>query len=99
MHGGLVIPFEPVCAGMQIGWTALLSMTSSQGPVQPTEVVIAGPGPVVNVLEEFDDPVTASLTFLEQNAPPVELGPLPEPSLRRKAVRSIKQVASFAKFW
>ena len=60
---------------------------------------MAGPGPVVNVLEADEDPVTASADFLEQAAALAEPAPAPRASLQRRAVGGVRRVASFAKFW
>lgn len=88
-----------------IGWTALLSVASSRQdtPTAPeVEVVVAGPGPVVNVLEAGEEPVTASQMFLEQAEPEVP-PPAPRPSLRRRAVSGVgssaRRVGSLVKFW
>ena len=90
---------------LQIGWTALLSVSSAQQsevtdilPEVVPEVVMVGPVPVVNVLEPHEEPVTASHDFQGPERPPVE--PLPyQRSLRQRARGALRQVASVGKFW
>ena len=105
---------------LQIGWTALLSVASSQQGQAPPElteaitevaegelqevahpvpeVVIAGPVPVINVLEPLEEPITASLGFTGHQPPAVESLPY-HPSLRRRVVGGARRAVSAAKFW
>ena len=106
---------------LQIGWTALLSIASSQqGQAPPDvaqvvtevadgeapeeaahpvpEVVMAGPVPVINVLEPFEEPVTASHDHPGHDRRPVESLPH-HPALRQRVAGGVGRVLSVAKFW